>query len=176
MQNTKIKKTTLYFIPKISCERWSYTCGATSQVLGLETINRAHQSFSENFNLSNFKLLNQLMEPPFSFSCVLRFWLNHEFGGFWFQGETFLSSIFVKLGKQVPFHVYIHLMSFSSLSHLTHFCLVTVKTCHWKWGIPRAIILNQTVFALFYRFTMALSKGFRMPPFNHVHVLSETVN
>ena len=35
---------------------------------------------------------------------------------------------------------------------------------------------SQTVFALFYRFTMALSKGFRMPPFNHVHVLSETVN
>ena len=64
---------------------------------------------------------SHLMEPPFSFSCVLRFWLNHEFGGFWFQGETFLSAIFVKLGKQVPFHVYIHLMSFSSLSHLTHF-------------------------------------------------------
>ena len=35
---------------------------------------------------------------------------------------------------------------------------------------------SQTVFALFYRFTMAPSKGFRMPPFNHVHVLSETVN
>ena len=87
-----------------------------------------------------------------------------------------IPIIFVKLGKQVPFHVYIHLMSFSSLSHLTHFCLVTVKTCHWKWGIPRAKILNQTVFALFYRFTMAFSKGFRMPPFNHVHVLSETVN
>ena len=119
---------------------------------------------------------SQLIQPPFSFSCVLRLWLNQEFGGFWFQGETFLSSIFVKLGKQVPFHVYIHLMSFSSLSHVTHFCLVTVKTCHWKWGIPRAIILNQTVFALFYRFIMALSKGFRMPPFNHVHVLSETVN
>ena len=114
---------------------------------------------------------SQLMEPPFSFSCVLRLWLNHEFGGFWFQGETFLSSIFVKLGKQVPFHVYIHFMSFSSLSHVTHFCLVTVKTCHWKWGV-----LSQTVFALFYRFTMAPSKGFRMPPFNHVHVLSETVN
>ena len=51
------------------------------------------------------------------------------------------------------------------------FCLVTVKTCLWKWGV-----LSQTVFALFYRFTMALSKGFRMPPFNHVHVLSETVS
>ena len=51
------------------------------------------------------------------------------------------------------------------------FCLVTVKTCHWKWGV-----LSQTVFALFYRFSMALSKGFRMPPFNYVHVLSETVN
>ena len=51
------------------------------------------------------------------------------------------------------------------------FCLVTVKTCHWKWGV-----LSQFVFALFYRFTMAPSKGFRMPPFNHVHVLSETVN
>ena len=144
----------------------------------------------KNFNLSNIKLQghsflfsyherwkkSQLIQPPFSFSCLLRLWLNHEFGGFWFQRETFLSAIFVKLGKQVPFHVYIHLMSFSSLSHLTHFCLVTVKTCHWKWGIPRAIILNQTVFALFYRFTMALSKGFRMPPFNHVHVLSETVS
>ena len=51
------------------------------------------------------------------------------------------------------------------------FCLVTVKTCHWKWGV-----LSQFVFALFYRFTMAPSKGFRMPPFNHVHVLSETVS
>ena len=51
------------------------------------------------------------------------------------------------------------------------FCLVTVKTCHWKWGV-----LSQFVFALFYRFTMAPSKGFRVPPFNHVHVLSETVN
>ena len=78
---------------------------------------------------------SHLMEPPFFFSCLLRFWLNHEFCGFWFQGETFLSSIFVKLGKQVPFHVYIHLMSFSSLSHLTHFCIVTVKTCHWKLEI-----------------------------------------
>ena len=51
------------------------------------------------------------------------------------------------------------------------FCLVTVKTWHWKWGV-----LSQFVFALFYRFTMAPRKGFRMPPFNHVHVLSETVN
>ena len=51
------------------------------------------------------------------------------------------------------------------------FCLVTVKTCLWKWGIP-----SQTVFALFYPFTMAPSKGFRMPPSNHVHVLSETVS
>ena len=102
---------------------------------------------------------------------IIKAWLNHEFGVFWFQGETFLSSIFVKLDKQVPFHAYIHLMSFSSLSHATHFCLVTLKTCHWKWGI-----LSQTVFALFYRFTMTPSKGFRMPPFNHVHVLSETVS
>ena len=41
------------------------------------------------------------------------------------------------------------------------FCLVTVKTYHWKWGV-----LSQFVFALFYRFTMAPSKGFRMPPYN----------
>ena len=76
----------------------------------------------------------QLMEPPFSFSYLLRLWLNREFDGFWFQGETFLSAIF---GKQIPFHVYVHLMSFSilSLSHVTHFCLATVKTCHWKWEI-----------------------------------------
>ena len=66
---------------------------------------------------------------------IIKAWLNHEFGVFWFQGETFLSSIFVKLDKQVPFHAYIHLMSFSSLSHVTHFCIVTVKTCHWKWEI-----------------------------------------
>ena len=46
-----------------------------------------------------------------------------------------IPIIFVKLGKQVPFHVYIHLMSFSSLSHVTDFCIVTVKTCHWKWEI-----------------------------------------
>ena len=116
---------------------------------------------------------SHLMEPPFFFSCLWRLWLNHEFGGFWFQGETFLSAIFVKLGKQIPFHVYVPMMSFPilSLSHVTHFCLATVKTCHWKWGI-----LSQTVLALFYRFTMAPSKGFRMPPFNHVHVLSEIVN
>ena len=136
----------------------------------------------ENFNLSNFKLhrhfflfsyqeiwksvdgatlllllcIKALTQPRIRWSLI---------------GETFLSSIFVKLGKQVPFHVYIRLMSFSSLSHVTHFCLVTVKTCHWKWGV-----LSQTVFALFYRFTMDPSKGLRMPPFNNVYVLSETVN
>ena len=34
----------------------------------------------------------------------------------------------MKLGKQVPFHVYSHLMSFSivNLSHVAHLCLVTV--------------------------------------------------
>ena len=88
-----------------------------------------------------------------------------------------IPSIFVKLGKQVPFHVYIHFMSFSilSLSHVTHFCLATVKI-EAKLVTENGEYLCQTVFVLFYRFTMALSKGFRMPPFNHVHVLSETVN
>ena len=60
----------------------------------------------------------------------IKAWLNHEFGGFWFEGETFLPAIF---GKQIPqFHIYVHLMSFSilNLSHVTHFYLATVKTCH----------------------------------------------
>ena len=64
----------------------------------------------------------QLIQPPFSFSCVLRlFDSTTNSVDFDFKAETFFSSIFVKLGKQVPFHVYIHLMSFSSLSHVTHF-------------------------------------------------------
>ena len=90
----------------------------------------------KNFNLSNFKL--QRHSFLFSYQekwkkkksvdaatllllMSVKVWLNHEFGGFWFQGETILSSIFVKLGKQIPFHVYIHLMSFSCLCHATHF-------------------------------------------------------
>ena len=86
-----------------------------------------------------------------------------------------ILSIFVKLGKQVPFHVYIHFMGFSILSHVTHFCLATVKI-ESKLVTENGEYLCQTVFVLFYRFTMAPSKGFRMPPFNHVHVLSEIVN
>ena len=71
------------------------------------------------------------------------------------------------------YHVYSHLMSFSivNLSHVAHLCLATVKACHWKWGI-----LSETVFTLFYRFSMAPSKGFRMLPFNHVHGSPETIN
>ena len=41
--------------------------------------------------------------------------------------------LFVKLGKQVRFHVLnIHLISFSLVtpSHVIHICLVTVKTFH----------------------------------------------
>ena len=35
----------------------------------------------------------------------------------------------MKLGKQVPFRVYIHLIGFSivTLSHVTHICLITVQ-------------------------------------------------
>ena len=74
-----------------------------------------------------------------------------------------IPLIFVKIGKQVPFRVYSHLISFSivSRSHVTHLCLVTVKMFYWKWGI-----LSQTAFTLFYRFSMVSSKGFRMLPFN----------
>ena len=51
-------------------------------------------------------------------------------------------------------------------------CLVMVKACHWKWGI-----ISQTVFTLFYRFSMAPSKGrVRMLPINHVHGSPETIN
>ena len=50
--------------------------------------------------------------------------------GFDFKGRN-IPLFFVKLGKQVPFRVYIHLISFSvvtlDLSHVTHICLVTVK-------------------------------------------------
>ena len=43
-----------------------------------------------------------------------------------------IPLIFVKFDKQVPFHVYIHLISFSivTLCHETHICLVTVKMFH----------------------------------------------
>ena len=55
---------------------------------------------------------------------------------------------------------------------LARLCLVTVKACHWKWGI-----IDQTVFTLFYRFSMAPSKGrFRMLPISHVHGSPETIN
>ena len=37
-------------------------------------------------------------------------------------------------------------------------------------------ILSQTLFVLFCHFSMAPSKGFRILPCNHVHVLSETGN
>ena len=50
--------------------------------------------------------------------------------GFDFKGRN-IPLFFVKLGKQVPFLVYIHLIGFSivtlDLSHVTHTCLVTVK-------------------------------------------------
>ena len=102
----------------------------------------------------------------------IKAWLNHEFSGFWFQGKIFLSFLW-NLASRFSFHVNIRLISFSivTLSHVIHICLVTVKMFHWKWGI-----LSQTVFALFCRFSMAPSNGFRILPFNHVHVLSETVN
>ena len=43
-----------------------------------------------------------------------------------------IPLIFVKFDKQVPFHVYIHLLSFSIVtpSHETHICLVTVRMFH----------------------------------------------
>ena len=42
---------------------------------------------------------------------------------------------------------------------------------HRKWEI-----FSQIVFALFYRLSMSPSLGFRLAPFNLVHVLSETIN
>lgn len=53
-----------------------------------------------------------------------------------------------------------------SLSHVAHIRLVTAKMFHWKH--------SQTVIALFYYFSMAPSKSFRLLPIVHVHVLSET--
>ena len=54
-----------------------------------------------------------------------------------------------------------------SLSHVTQLRLVMVKIFHRKLGI-----LNHTELPLFYRISVASSEGFRMPPFNHVSVLS----
>ena len=53
---------------------------------------------------------------------------------------------------------------------MTHIRLVTVKMFHRKHAQTVIII------ALFYYFSMAPSKGFRLPPICHVHVLLETVN
>ena len=80
-----------------------------------------------------------------------------------------ISLIFVKLGEQFSIHSGFYLMSFFiiSLSHVTHLRLVMVKIFHRKWGI-----LNHTELPLFYRISVASSEGFRMPPFNHVRVLS----
>ena len=77
----------------------------------------------------------------------------------------------MKLGEQFSIQAGFHLMSFFivSLSQVTHLRLVMVKIFHRKWGI-----LNHTELPLFYRISVAPSEGFRMPPFNHVHVLSET--
>ena len=50
------------------------------------------------------------------------------------------------------------------LSHVTGIGLVRVKIFHRKWAI-----LSQTVFFLFYRFTMAYSQSFRVPSFQYVH-------
>ena len=97
---------------------------------------------------------SQLMEPPFSFSCLLRLWLNHEFGGFWFQGEAFLSTIF---GKQIPqFRLYVHLMSFSSLSHVTNFCLAPVKTLSLKMGNTYAKLHSPYFVVLLWLLVRAL--------------------
>ena len=48
--------------------------------------------------------------------------------GFDFKGRN-IRLFVVKLGKQVPFRVYIHLIGFSivTLSHVTHICLITVQ-------------------------------------------------
>ena len=106
---------------------------------------------------------------PSPFSCLLRLWVNHEFGGVWFEGKNIPVGHLWQADSFPRLHSFDELFYSKSQSR-DSFCLVTAKTCHWKWGV-----LSQTVFALFYRFTMAPSKGFRMPPFNHVHVLSETV-
>ena len=137
----------------------------------------------ENFNLSNFKLHRHFF--LFSYQEI---WKSVD-------GATLLLLLCIKALTQprirwilisrrnIPLlHLcetwqtgsFPRLHSFDELfksQSRDSFCLVTVKTCHWKWGV-----LSQTVFALFYRFTIAPSKGLRMPPFNHVHVLSETVN
>ena len=50
------------------------------------------------------------------------------------------------------------------LSHVTDIGLLIVKMFHRKWGI-----LSQTVFSLFYRFSMASSQSFSVPAFNYAH-------
>ena len=60
-----------------------------------------------------------------STSCVLR--LDSTKIQWVLISRRNIPLIFVKRGKQVPFHVYIH------LSHVTHICLVMVKMFHWKW-------------------------------------------
>ena len=47
---------------------------------------------------------------------------------------------------------------------MTGIGLLTVKMFHRKWAI-----LSQTMFSLFYRFSMASSQSFRVPAFNYVH-------
>ena len=113
---------------------------------------------------------SHLMEPPFFFSCLLRFWLNHEFCGFWFQGETFLLSLWNLANRFLStFTLFDELFKSQSRDSPLH---CNGQNSSLKMGNT----YSQTVFALLYRFTKALSKGFRMSPFNHVHVLSETVS
>ena len=51
------------------------------------------------------------------------------------------------------------------LSHVTDIGLLTVKMFHRKWPI-----LSQTVFSLFYSFSMASSQSVnRVPAFNYAH-------
>ena len=115
---------------------------------------------------------SHLMEPPFSFSCVYEGLTQPRIRWILISRrniplrhlcETWQTGSFPRL------HSFDELFKSQSPDSLLH--------CNGQnLSLKMGNTYSQTVFALFYRFTMAPSKGFRMPPFNHVHVLSETVN
>ena len=76
----------------------------------------------------------------------------------------------MKLGKHFVNRICIHLINvlLSSLDHVTCIRLITVKIFQQKLGIE-----SDIRFILFISFYVT-GKGLIMPPFNRVHVLTET--
>ena len=90
---------------------------------------------------------------------------------FVFKGMVY--PIVMKLGKQLYIHMRAHLIGFLTLNvgHVTLERLKTIQIFNRKWGTERH--LSQLLFVLCC-FTSV--KCYIMPHFNHVHMLTETVN